>query len=70
MHQQLQSLWTRLSIVEARIQQEKSRRHTDEVRLSLLKQMKADLHVRIRAAELRDSLPLVHIEAEHARMSA
>lgn len=70
MHQELQSLWTRLSIVEARIQQEKSRLNADEVRLSLLEQMKSDLNVRIRSAELRDSLPLVHVEAEHARLSA
>ncbi|WP_136659490.1 hypothetical protein [Nitratireductor sp. XY-223] len=57
MGQALQNLWRRLSIVEARIQQENARLQADDVRLSLLKQMKADLRTRIRAAEVDDRQP-------------
>ncbi|MEM6461214.1 MAG: hypothetical protein AAF724_04790 [Pseudomonadota bacterium] len=47
----LDSLWTRLSIVEARIQQEKSRLRADPVRLDLLERKKTSLREQIRAVE-------------------
>lgn len=57
MQQGLQSLWMRLSIVEAKIQQEKSRLQTDPVRLALLDQMKTSLEEDIRTAEIPDLGP-------------
>lgn len=52
MPEYLQTLWKRLSIVEAKIQQEQSRLQVDSVRLALLKQMKSSLKDDIRTAEL------------------
>ncbi|WP_419909842.1 hypothetical protein [Hoeflea sp.] len=70
MGQALQNLWKRLSIVEARIQQENSRLRIDDVRLSLLKQMKTDLRARIRIAELQDHPPVADSAAHDTRISA
>ena len=52
MLENLQTLWKRLSIVEAKIQQEQSRLRVDSVRLALLEQMKSSLKDDIRTAEL------------------
>ena len=52
MPENLQTLWKRLSIVEAKIQQEQSRLRVDSVRLALLEQMKSSLKDDIRTAEL------------------
>ena len=53
MPEYLQTLWKRLSIVEAKIQQEQSRLQVDSVRLALLEQMKSSLKDDIRTAELQ-----------------
>ncbi len=57
MPENLQALWTRLSIVEAKIQQERARLQVDHVRLALLEQMKSALEVNIRTAELKTIRP-------------
>ncbi|MDA4847170.1 hypothetical protein [Hoeflea poritis] len=51
MSEDLQTFWKRLSIVEAKIQQEQSRLRVDSVRLALLEQMKSALKDDIRTAE-------------------
>ena len=57
MLENLKALWTRLSIVEAKIQQERSRLQVDHVRLALLEQMKCALEADIRTAELKMRRP-------------
>lgn len=49
MSHSVDSLWTRLSILEARLQQESARRHSDPVRLGLLERMKTAIRAEIEA---------------------
>ena len=57
MLEDLQALWTRQSIVEAKIQQERSRLQVDRVRLTLLEQMKSALEADIRTVESKAIRP-------------
>lgn len=70
MQEGLQSLWMRLSIVEAKIQQEKSRLQADPVRLALLDQMKFALEEDIRTAELPDPIPELRTGAMDRHLQA
>ena len=52
MHSESTSPWSRLSILEARIQQESARRHADQIRLGLLRRMRSVLLQEIAEAEM------------------
>ncbi len=53
MQSNVSALWTRLSILEARIQQESGRPKADPVRLELLERMKTAVRTDIEAIEHR-----------------